>query len=73
MHAHSTLPSVHILSERQGQQDINEVEKVLQIIERSLTTSSRRVGAKHECDAQYRTVQRHQGGDSGILLLLMTD
>jgi hypothetical protein len=38
-----TLPSAHVSSERQGQQHVTEVENILQLVERSAGTSSRRI------------------------------
>jgi hypothetical protein len=36
-----TLPSAHVSSEHQGQQDVAEVENILQLVERSPVTSAR--------------------------------
>lgn len=41
-----TLPSVNVVSERPVQQTLNEVENILQAVERSPTTSSRRIAAQ---------------------------
>jgi hypothetical protein len=41
-----TLPSAHVSSEYQGQQDVAEVENILRLVERSSGTSSRRLSMR---------------------------
>jgi len=72
------LPSSHISSERANEQNVNAVESILQSVERSPTTSARRISTRigvprtrvwrtlrqHGlCPFRLQLVQRLEGGD----------
>ena len=78
LHKNGALPSRHISSERANEQNVDEIESILQSVERSPTTSTRRIstriGVPHKrvwrtlrqhglCPFRLQLVQRLEGGD----------
>jgi hypothetical protein len=46
LHETGALPSSHVSSERANEQNVDEVESILQSVERSPTTSTRRISTR---------------------------
>jgi len=61
LHKNGALPSRHISSERANEQNVDEIESILQSVERSPTTSTRRIstriGVPHK--RVWRTLRQH--------------